>query len=230
MGRNLCIIPARGGSKRIPKKNIRVFLGKPIIAYSIETAIKSKLFDKIIVSTDDEDIAKIALEYNASVPFFRSLKSSSDEATTLEVLKEVLNQLLKANHYYENICCLYPCSPLTSQTHLKQAYEKFLIEGLDTLVSIQKYSHPIQRALKIDSSDKIIFHKPEYISTRTQDLSSFYHDAGQFYFHKNHLIKNSNDIYQGSTGYYELNDCEAQDIDNEDDWAMAELKYKQRQL
>jgi N-acylneuraminate cytidylyltransferase len=203
-----------------------VFNGEPIISFPIQEAIKSNLFDRVIVSTDDKDIAKIAQKYGAEVPFFRSAQTSNDYATTIEVLKEVVVELNKYSKQNTNICCLYPCTPLVTATVLIKAFRKFIEEDMDTLLSIQEYRHPIQRALALKKGGIINFVNKTFISTRTQDLEVYYHDAGQFYFHKASLILNNESIYDGKTGFYLLTSAQAQDIDNEDDWSLAEIKYK----
>ena len=223
---NLCIIPARGGSKRIPKKNIKLFNGQPIISYSIQEALKTKLFDSVIVSTDDEEIASIAKSFGAEVPFLRSPETSNDYATTLDVLKEVVSNLNDYSKAYKNVCCLYPCTPLVTADILLKSYDKFISEDMDTLLTTQEYRHPIQRALALKDGEVIDFVNKAHISTRTQDLDVYYHDAGQFYYHKSSLILNQQSIYDGKTGHYLLPISRAQDIDNEDDWILAELKFK----
>lgn len=222
--RSVCIIPARGGSKRIPRKNLKTFCGKPIIEYAISNALKSDIFDRVIVSTDDEEIAAVSKSFGAEVPFMRSKKTSDDFATTLDVLKEVVNKLKSKT--IENICCLYPCTPLVSKENLKKAYNKFVLEGFETLLSIQEYPHPIQRSLSFNEQQEVVFNDATHISTRTQDLETFYHDAGQFYFHKKKVITDYDNIYSGRTGGYLLSSYQAQDIDNSDDWALAESKFK----
>ena len=223
---NLCIIPARGGSKRIPKKNIKLFNGQPIISYSIQEALKTNLFDSVIVSTDDEETANIAQSFGAEAPFLRSPEASNDYATTLDVLKEVVSKLKYYSRAYDNVCCLYPCTPLITADILLKSYDKFIAEDMDTLLTTQEYRHPIQRALALKDGGIIDFVNKAHISTRTQDLETFYHDAGQFYFHKSSLILNQQSIYDGKTGHYLLPISRAQDIDNEDDWTLAELKFR----
>ena len=219
MKNNVCIIPARGGSKRIPKKNIKKFIDKPIIEYSIENAINSNIFDRIIVSTDDAEIFSISEKAGADV-LFRSEKNSNDHSTTMDVLVEVMSELS-----YENICCLYPTSSLINYQDLIESFESFKIGKFNTLVSCVKYSHPIQRALElVDGRLKMI--NSENINIRTQDLSTSYHDAGQFYWIKDTIIREQGKIFTENTGYYLLNELNAQDIDNIEDWKIAELKYK----
>ncbi len=221
---NLCIIPARGGSKRIPRKNIKDFLGKPIIAYSIEAALKSNLFDEIMVSTDDEEIAAIAKEYGAKVPFMRSEENADDFATTYDVIEEVLQKYGEAGKKFKNTCVLYPCAPFVTASRLNEAYKK--LEEFDTVFPVVKFGFPIQRALKKNEEDKVAFFQPEFELSRSQDLTPSYHDAGQFYWLNIHALKENKRMIAENTGAIVLSEMEVQDIDNTIDWKMAELKYK----
>ena len=222
---NIAIIPARGGSKRIPRKNIKLFEGKPIIAYSIEAAIKSNLYDEVMVSTDDKEIAEIAISYGASVPFMRSYKNSDDFATTYSVLEEVINEYKFIGKEFETACCIYPCSPLIKSKNLAEAYNMLSAKDVDSVFPVVEYTTPIQRAL-IFKFGIIDFLYPENINKRSQDLEKTYYDAGQFYWfkikpfliQKSVLLKKNNSI--------QLNQYEVQDIDNEVDWEIAELKYR----
>jgi pseudaminic acid cytidylyltransferase len=223
--KNICIIPARGGSKRIPKKNIKLFLGKPIIAYSIEAAINSELFDEVMVSTDDGEIAEIALKYGAKVPFLRSEKNSDDYSTTIEVIKEVIREYtIKINTNFENGCCIYPTAPLIKIDHLKNGYNKLISSDYSTVFSAVEFSYPIWRGLSIneDSSAKMLW--PQYINDRSQDLQKVYHDAGQWYWFKSKELTNS--FISGKSAIIKLEEIEAQDIDNLSDWKLAEFKFK----
>ncbi len=222
---NLCIIPARGGSKRIPRKNIKSFLGKPIIAYSIETALNSGLFDEVMVSTDDEEIKQVALQYGAKVPFLRSKKASDDFASTMDVVKEVFFEYEKLNQSFDNVCCFYPCSPLTTVDRLKEGYQLLLNNDFDSVFPIMPFSFPIQRAVKL-SDEKVSFFYPKYAEYRSQDLEKSYHDAGQFYWLKSQIVKEGNEILTENTGAIAISELEGQDIDNLSDWQLAELKYR----
>lgn len=222
---NICIIPARGGSKRIPKKNIKPFLGKPIISYSIEAAIKSNLFSEVMVSTDDEEIAEIAKKYGAKIPFIRSEKNSNDFATTYDVIKEVLKEYEKNKYKFDNICCIYACAPLVDSDKLKQAYQKLNNKKFDSIFPVIKYSFPIQRALKIHN-DKIELFNSNHLNTRSQDLEDSFHDAGQFYWMKTEKILKKENIITDNCGGIIISELEGQDIDNEIDWKIAELKFK----
>ena len=222
---NICIIPARGGSKRIPKKNIKSFLGKPIIAYSIEAAIKSNLFAEVMVSTDDEEIAEIAKKYGAKIPFIRSKKNSNDFATTYDVIKEVLMEYEANKYKFDNACCIYACAPLVDSDKLKKAYQKLNKKKFDSIFPVIKYSSPIQRALKIHN-DKIDLFNSNHLNTRSQDLEDSFHDAGQFYWMKTEKILEKENIITDNCGSIIISELEGQDIDNEIDWKIAELKFK----
>jgi pseudaminic acid cytidylyltransferase len=223
--KKIAIITARGGSKRIPKKNIRNFLGKPIIAYSIESALKSKLFDEVMVSTDDKKIAGISLDLGANVPFYRSEKKSNDFATTADVLLEVIGEYKKRNILFDYGCCIYPTAPFISSDLLKKSYKNFISKKTDSLIPIVKFSYPIQRALKINNQ-KLSFFYPKYEKSRSQDLEKAYHDAGMFYwFNVNKFLK-AKSLLTGNTTYLELEESRIQDIDTQEDWKLAEMKYK----
>ncbi len=221
---NLAIIPARGGSKRIPKKNIKLFLGKPIIAYSIERAIESNLFDDIIVSTDDIEIAKIAKDYGAKVPYFRSEINSSDFATTFDVIEEVINEQHIRNQDYENVCCIYPCAPLISKELIINAFEVMKLNNFDTVFPVVKYGNQIQRALRLNDNRIEMFY-PQFKTTRSQDLEIAFYDAGQFYWSQINQLLRHRQLFSSNSGFIILDEIHAQDIDNEIDWDLAEIKY-----
>jgi pseudaminic acid cytidylyltransferase len=220
---NLCIIPARGGSKRIPRKNIRDFLGKPIIAYSIEVALKSGLFEEVMVSTDDEEIAEISKKYGAKVPFMRSEKTSTDFATTIDVIKEVIASYHKLGLEYDYACCIYPTAPLIKTEHLNEGFIKLSEEKRDCVFPVVPFSYPIWRGLRIKNSLTEMIWK-EYEKSRSQDLEPTYHDAGQWYWFKPDKIDDS--LFTNNTSSVVLKEIEVQDIDNETDWKLAELKYE----
>lgn len=224
--KKIAIIPARGGSKRIPKKNVKDFLGKPIISYSIEAAIESGLFDEIMVSTENEYISEIALKYGANVPFFRSVKNSNDYATTIDVIEEVINIYKEEGIEFDYSCCIYPCAPFISANILKQSFNKLIKFKLDSVFPIVKYGHPIQRALKINSLGLIDMVVPQNMQLRSQDFEARYHDAGQFYFFDTIKVLNERKLWTKNTGYIELAETETHDIDSLDDWYYAEMKYK----
>lgn len=222
---NLCIIPARGGSKRIPRKNIKTFCGKPIIAYSIEAAIKSNLFDEVMVSTDDDEIAELALKYGASVPFLRSEKTANDFATTFDVIKEVLENFKSRKELFDYTCCIYACAPFVSEDNLKLSFNQLIEKRFDTVLPIIPFGYPIQRSLKIKDNN-ISFIYPEYSLTRSQDLKKIYHDAGQFYWLNTKICLEKKHLITDNSGSIILSELEGQDIDNDIDWKLAELKYK----
>lgn len=222
---NLAIITARGGSKRILKKNIKEFCGKPIIAYSIEAALESGVFDEIMVSTDDIEIAEISQYYGAKVPFMRSERTSNDFATTNDVLKEVIDEYKKRNLEFEHICCIYPTAPFITGTKLKEAYEALCKKKVETVMPVVSFSFPPQRAMIINN-EKLIYQYPEFKNTRSQDLEKIYHDAGQFYFFNAKTFCESGVIVGENVYPIIVSDLEVQDIDNIEDWLIAEMKYK----
>lgn len=223
--KKIAIIPARGGSKRIPRKNIKDFLGKPIIAYSIKTAINSGIFDEIMVSTDDPEIAEIAKKYGAHVPFLRSPGTANDTATTPDVLVEVINEYQKAGQDYNYACCIYPCAPFITSERLKEGLETMLNNKAKSAVPVVKYSYPIQRALRIDAG-KLEMILAENINTRSQDLEPTYHDIGQYYWIELNNFINNPVLFSDNTVAVITPESEVQDIDTEEDWKIAELKYK----
>ncbi len=223
--KNLCIIPARGGSKRIPRKNIKPFLDKPIIYYSIEAAKSSKLFEEIMVSTDDIEIAEISKSFGAKIPFLRSLETSSDYATTIDVLLEVIERYKLIGREFDNICCIYPCAPFISKEILISSYQKFNAEKKNSLIPVVKYSTPIFRCL-VFNGQNIEFKFPDFVQKRSQDLEANYYDAGQFYWLKTASAIINKSIFTTDSIGFEIQESESQDIDNESDWEMAELKYQ----
>ena len=222
---NLCIIPARIGSKRIPKKNIKSFFGKPIIAYSIEAAIKSNVFNEVMVSTDSNEIAVIAKKYGAEIPFFRSEKNSDDFATTYDVIEEVLIYYMNKGIKFDNVCCIYPCAPFVTSKKINLSFNKLNKDKLDTVFPIIEYSFPIQRAVKI-INDRVYFFDPKNLNTRSQDLENSFHDAGQFYWMKTERLLNNKKIISDNCGFILISETEGQDIDKESDWKLAEFKFK----
>ncbi len=220
--KNLCIIPARGGSKRIPRKNVKDFLGKPIIAYSIEVALKSGLFDEVMVSTDDQEIAAIAQKYGASVPFFRSAETANDYATTADVLNEVLSEYKQCGQTFDNLCCIYATAPLITAQDIIDAYNRLLNGDFTCVYPVVQFSYPIWRCLDVAEDGSMKRHWSEYENSRSQDLPKEYHDSGTFYWYK--LAKNA--IQAGKLGAIIVPEYQVQDIDTETDWKLAEMKYK----
>ncbi len=224
--KRLAIIPARLGSKRIPRKNIKDFLGQPIIAYSIETALSSKLFDTVMVSTDHDIIAGIARKHGAEVPFLRSAENANDTATTFDVIREVLAEYSKKNLDFAQICCLYPTAPFVRASLLKTAFERLDEGQYDTVLPVLQYSSPIQRAFKMSPDLKISMFYPDQINVRSQDLEAAYHDAGQFYCFNKKAILEKQELYTDNTGGILISEMEGHDIDTEEDWKIAEFKYQ----
>ncbi|MEA2042576.1 MAG: pseudaminic acid cytidylyltransferase, partial [Bacteroidota bacterium] len=176
--KNLAIIPARGGSKRIPGKNIKNFLGKPIIAYSVEAALKSELFCEVIVSTDDNEIAEVSKKYGATVPFMRSDENADDHATLSDVIDEVTESYTQRGDKFDYACCILPTSPLLTVQNLEKGFNLLASQKLDSVKPVAAFSYPIQRALKMENGLVEMF-QPEHKRTRSQDLEQAYHDAGQ---------------------------------------------------
>ena len=221
----VAIITARGGSKRIPKKNIKDFCGKPIIAYSIEAAIKSKVFDEIMVSTDDNEIAEIAKKYGASIPFMRSAKNSDDYSGTCDVLMEVVNDYKKLGKEFDIVCCIYPTAPFVTAEKLTEVNNKFEREGASAIIPVVRFSYPPQRCF-VECGGRLEYKWPEHEKSRSQDLEPFYHDAGQFYFIKTDVLMSQKTLVPANTVPLEIDELEVQDIDNITDWKLAELKYQ----
>lgn len=224
MDKSLAIIPARGGSKRIPRKNIKDFLGKPIIAYAIETALNCGLFSDVMVSTDDPEIAEIAKAYGASVPFLRSTNNSNDFASTVDVIKEVESEYnARFLRVFDRICCIYPTAPLIKTEHLKAGMTLMSESDFDSVFPVVPFSYPIWRGLEVtDGRVKMVW--PENQNVRSQDLKPVYHDAGQWYWYNPTRITDS--LFTSNTASIILAEEEVQDIDTPSDWLMAEMKYK----
>lgn len=225
MTKSIAIIPARGGSKRIPNKNIKKFLGEPIISFTIKAALESNLFDTVMVSTDGHKIEEIAIEYGAEVPFLRSSKNADDHATTIDVISEVIEAYKNIGKNFDYTCCIYPTAPFTTPKKLAH-FKKILVENsFDCVFPILEYSYPIQRALKLNDNQTIEMVNPEYLATRSQDLEARYHDAGQFYWFMTEKLISEKKLWTDNTAGIVINPMEAQDIDNIDDWRLAELKF-----
>lgn len=223
--KTIAIITARGGSKRIPGKNIKEFCGKPILAYSIEAAVQSRIFNTIMVSTDDEKIAQIAKGYGAEVPFYRSEKTSGDFATTNDVLLEVLDEYEKRGEHYDLGCCIYPTAPFVTAEKLKCGVDTLLASDADTLIPVTAFSYPPQRAM-IVRNERLVFQCPQYLESRSQDLEPYYHDVGQFYVFRTEAFKVNRNLMVGNILPMIVSEMEVQDIDNQTDWEIAEIKYR----
>lgn len=223
--KKLAIITARGGSKRIPGKNIKEFCGRPILAYSIEAAVTSGIFDTVMVSTDDEEIARIARQYGAQVPFYRSDETANDYATTNDVLLEVLSEYEKRGERYELAVCIYPTAPFVTARKLREAVERLEGSDADTLIPVVAFSYPPQRAMIVEK-DRLVFEYPEYLDSRSQDLVPHYHDVGQFYVFRTEAFQRNRRLMVGNILPLVVSELEVQDIDNLTDWEIAEMKYK----
>ena len=222
MSNTLCIIPARGGSKRIPKKNIKEFHGKPIIAYSIETALKSGLFKEVMVSTDCTEVKKISQMNGAKVPFLRSEINSNDFATTVDVVNEVVEVYRKMGQTFDEICVLYPCAPFVSAADLMSA--KRMLEKYDCVIPVVRFDFPPFRSFEVSESN-LRYKWPEYEKSRSQDLEELFHDAGQWYFFRNKEEYHES-LVKSSTSPLILESNKVQDIDTISDWKLAELKFQ----
>jgi len=225
MAKSIAIIPARGGSKRIPRKNIKEFYGKPLIAYSIQTALESKLFDKVIVSTDDEEIANVAKQYGADVPFIRPKELSDDFTGTGDVVNHALEWLKAKGDIYEFVCTIYATAPLLQSKYLIEGYNALKNSTAINAFSATSMPFPIQRTFKLNDEGRCEMFTPEYYMTRSQDLEEAYQDAGQFYWTK--VDQTSNEIMFGKDSIpIILPRYLVQDIDTLEDWQRAEIMYK----
>lgn len=224
--RTIAIIPARGGSKRIPGKNVKEFEGQPIIAYSIRAALGAGCFDEVMVSTDSEEIAAVARRYGASVPFLRSEKTSDDYATTADVIREVLDRYAALGEKFDALCCIYATAPFVMPFRLREGMrilESGEREGAFTCV---EYSYPVQRGLEIHPDGRIAMRWPEYAGARSQDLQKTYHDAGQFYFSTVEAFLRDGSLWGSNTAPIVLSELDVQDLDTETDWRLAEMKFR----
>lgn len=221
---SIAIITARGGSKRVPRKNVKEFCGKPILLYSIEAAIESNCFDEVMVSTDDEEIAGIAKEAGASVPFMRSEKTAGDFATSADVIEEVLTEYKKRGKVFDYACILYPTAPFVTGGKLSGAMKMLEEKDADSVLPIVQFSFPPQRAF-VCRNEHISFAEERYAKTRSQDLEPMYHDSGQFCCFKTGLFLEKHTLITDNTLGIVYPESEVQDIDTYEDWKLAELKY-----
>ncbi|MGS0682081.1 pseudaminic acid cytidylyltransferase [Shewanella sp. 125m-7] len=222
---NVAIIPARGGSKRIPRKNIKNFHGKPIIAYSIEVALKSGCFDKVIVSTDDQEIADVAVKYGAEVPFMRPADIADDYATTMDVMQHAIIWCEEQGWMINNVCCIYATAPFIQSKYLKKGWELLQQKGVEFAFSATTFAFPIQRAIKLSGDGAVSMFYPEYEQARSQDLEEAYHDAGQFYWGSKSGFLNMKSMFSPYSQAILLPRSCVQDIDNNDDWKFAEALF-----
>lgn len=221
----IAMITARGGSKRIPRKNIKEFCGKPILAYSIEAALNSGVFDEVMISTEDDEIASIAQQYGAKFPFRRSVEMAGDHAMTIDVMLEVVNEYKKRGIEPESVCCIYPTAPFITADKLRKANDLFENCGAEAVIPVVKFSFPPQRCFVVEG-DYMQYKWKEYELSRSQDLEPYYHDAGQFYFIKTDAMISQHTLVPEKTAPLIMDEMEVQDIDNMDDWNIAEIKYR----
>ena len=222
----ICVIPARGGSKRIPRKNIRLFCGEPMISWSIKAAISSNIFDKIIVSTDDKEISKISQKYGAEIPFLRPKSLSDDFTGTIPVIKHTINWVNKHIKKVEYVCCLYATAPFVEPSYLIEGYEKLINNDVNYTFSVTSFPFPIQRAIKISKLNRVEMLNPENFNKRSQDLEETFHDAGQFYWGKASSWINEDIFFAEHSCPIIIPRYKVQDIDNEEDWIRAEKMFK----
>ncbi len=222
---NIAIIPARGGSKRIPRKNIKLFHGKPMIAYSIEAAKASGCFDKIIVSTDDEEIADVAKQYGAEVPFIRPNDIADDYATTMDVMQHAIKWCQQQQWNVINVCCIYATAPFILASDISKGFEKISKANVEYAFSATTFPFPIQRAITVTKDGAVSMVEPKHANTRSQDLVETYHDAGQFYWGKSAAFLTGKAIFAPHSQAIILPRKRVQDIDTPEDWELAEMLY-----
>jgi N-acylneuraminate cytidylyltransferase len=223
---NICIIPARGGSKRILRKNIKVFNGKRMILYSIKAAILSGCFDKVVVSTDDEEIARIAKESGADVPFMRPSDLSGDYIATMPVINHAIDWFEEHGFNIDNVCCLYATAPFVQAYDIKTAYKQLINSDADYCFSVTSFSFPIQRSIMLTENNRVTMFDEKYMNTRSQDLVEAFHDAGQFYWGKTEAFKLEKPMFSECATPYILPRHLVQDIDTKEDWDRAELMHR----
>ena len=221
----LCVIPARGGSKRIPRKNIKDFCGKPMIGYSIEAALQSECFDQVVVSTDDQEIAEVAQSFGATVPFMRPDELSNDYAGTIPVIKHAIEWFEQHSQPPGLVCCLYATAPFVQAHTIQQANAQLQKSQADYCFSVTSFGFPIQRAIKLTQDKRVEMFSPENFNTRSQDLEEAYHDAGQFYWGKAEAWKAETRLFSDKATAFILPRYLVQDIDTPEDWKRAELMY-----
>ena len=222
---SVCIITARGGSKRIPRKNVREFCGRPMLAYSVECALESGIFDTVMVSTDDAEIADVARTYGAEVPFMRSEATSNDYATTADVLREVLGEYKARGREFDTMCCLYPTAPFVRASELREA-AAMIEAGATSVIPVTSFDFPPLRGFKVGEDGSPEYAFPEYATTRSQDLPEMVHDCGRFYFAKIDSFDEHGSFITGKTRALRIPGKYVQDIDTPEDWEIAEQKYR----
>ncbi|MCH3693589.1 pseudaminic acid cytidylyltransferase [Campylobacter lari] len=224
--KNLCIIPARGGSKRIPRKNIIDFLGKPLIAYSIESALNSDIFDDVIISSDDDEIIKVALKYGAKVPFVRKKELSDDYTSSTTVIQDAIINLEEQGISFENVCCLYATAPLIDKFILRQAFKQFSQDECKFLFSACEFDYPIQRSFYLDEQNKVYMFNESNYNKRSQDLTKAYHDGGAFYFGKKEAWLEESFMFKSHSKAFLLPRNKICDIDTFEDLEFAKTLYQ----
>jgi len=222
----IAVIPARGGSKRIPRKNIKDFCKKPMIAWSIEAAMASHCFDRVIVSTDDDEIATVALEWGAEVPFVRPVSLSDDHTGTIPVIAHAVQWLSDNDQAPEAVCCVYATAPFVQPDDLQRGWKALQQPNVDYTFSITSYAFPIQRALYLTADGRVAMFHPEHFTTRSQDLEEAWHDAGQFYWGRSEAWLKGKPIFTDDTVPIKLARHRVQDIDTPEDWQRAEWLFK----
>ena len=227
---NICVIPARGGSKRIPRKNIKLFCGKPMFAWSIEAAKKSGLFERIICSTDDEEIAVVAREHGAETPFLRPAELSDDHTGTIPVVVHAIKKLQNSENKIDLVCCIYATAPFIQEVDLKNSLEQLEKEDANYCFAVTNYPFPIQRAIRITKENRCEMLQPEMFNMRSQDLDEAFHDAGQLYWGKTTAWLETEQMFSLKSTPYILPRYLVQDIDTEEDWIHAELMFKALKL
>jgi pseudaminic acid cytidylyltransferase len=223
---NIAIIPARGGSKRIPRKNIKLFCGKPMITWSIEAALQSGCFDQVVVSTDDAEIAEVARQYGAQVPFMRPAALSDDHTGTTAVVAHAIDWFSAQGQMPEQVCCLYATAPFVSADDLRRGLAVLTATGADYAFSVTSYAFPIQRAIRITPAGRLEMFSPEHFNTRSQDLEEAYHDAGQFYWGCASAWLDNKMLFSPASVPLLLPRYRVQDIDTPEDWQMAEYLFQ----
>ena len=221
----LAVIPARGGSKRIPRKNIRPFAGRPVIAWSIAAAIDSRCFDRVFVSTDDAEIADVARMHGAEVPFVRPAELADDLTGTIPVVRHAVQWQAMAGPAATQVCCIYATAPFLDGKDLQRGLQALEQSGVDFAFSVTKYPFPIQRALHVDSEGRVSMFQPEHFNTRSQDLEEAWHDAGQFYWGRADAWCTAQTLFGPGSVAMRLPAHRVQDIDTEEDWIRAEWMF-----
>jgi N-acylneuraminate cytidylyltransferase len=225
--KSLAVIPARGGSKRIPRKNVRPFCGRPIIEWVIDIAKNASIFDAIVVSTEDDEIARISETSGAEVPFLRPVTLATDHTPTLPVVNHTIQTLQEVGRSYDFVCCIYPTSVFVSEKSLMEGLRILETTDCDYVISTTLYPHPIERALRLSKANQVVMVWPEHAETRSQDLKPSFHDAGQFYWGRIGAWASQRCILSSSVRAVTLSNSQVRDIDNQNDWMLAEQLFAQ---